>query len=95
MFGNRPCVRASLPYKISIGTVEPVVNRSREAPPTPPACEKTDARLSVSGVGTAEQLAQVREMGCDLAQGHVFAEAVPGVAAKELVMGGIWSPGRS
>jgi EAL domain-containing protein (putative c-di-GMP-specific phosphodiesterase class I) len=46
-------------------------------------------------VGTAEQLARVREMGCDLAQGHFFAEAVPSEAAKELVMQGIWSPGTS
>ena len=51
--------------------------------------------MVAEGVGTAEQLGRVREMGCDLAQGHFFAEAVPGVAAKELVMRGIWSPGRS
>jgi EAL domain-containing protein (putative c-di-GMP-specific phosphodiesterase class I) len=25
------------------------------------------------GVGTAEQLAKVRELGCDLAQGHLYA----------------------
>ncbi len=47
------------------------------------------------GVEVHRQLGRVREMGCDLAQGHFFAEAVPGGVAKELVMRGIWSPGRS
>ena len=52
-------------------------------------------RVVAEGVGTGEQLARVREMGCDLAQGHFFAEAVPSKAAKDLVMRGIWSPGTS
>ena len=49
-------------------------------------------RVVAEGVGNAEQLARVREMGCDLAQGHFFAEAVPSKAAKELVMRGVWRP---
>jgi EAL domain-containing protein (putative c-di-GMP-specific phosphodiesterase class I) len=34
-------------------------------------------RVVAEGVGTADQLAKVLELGCDLAQGHLYAEAVP------------------
>jgi EAL domain-containing protein (putative c-di-GMP-specific phosphodiesterase class I) len=51
--------------------------------------------MVAEGVETAEQLAKVRELGCDLAQGHLYAEAVPSEAAKEPVSRGIWSPGTS
>ncbi|WP_179958111.1 putative bifunctional diguanylate cyclase/phosphodiesterase [Chitinimonas arctica] len=37
------------------------------------------------GVETAEQLATMREMGCDFAQGYFFARPLPATAATELI----------
>ena len=36
------------------------------------------------GVERAEQLARLREMGCDLAQGYYFSKPLPGEAASAL-----------
>jgi hypothetical protein len=73
--------------------------RASEAPRVPRfpygLAEPAVVLVVAEGVGTAEQLAKVRELGCDLAQGHLYAEAVPSEAAKELVSRGIWSPGTS
>lgn len=40
-------------------------------------------RSFVSGLG--EQLVHLRELGCELAQGHFFWEPVPGEAASRLL----------
>ena len=37
------------------------------------------------GVETAEQLARLRELGCEIAQGNYFSEPLPGEEASELL----------
>lgn len=45
-------------------------------------------QVMAEGVETVEQLAQLRTLGCELAQGHLFAEAMPaGRAGRILVEG--------
>jgi diguanylate cyclase (GGDEF)-like protein len=44
-------------------------------------------RVVAEGVETAEQLARLREMGCDQAQGHYFWESLPGEETAALLAG--------
>ena len=48
-----------------------------------------DLLVVAEGVETAEQLAQLREMGCDLAQGHYISEPLPGNATDRLLLEGV------
>lgn len=48
-------------------------------------------KVVAEGVSTAEQATLLREMGCDLAQGHYFASPLTGEEASELLAG---HPGR-
>jgi EAL domain-containing protein (putative c-di-GMP-specific phosphodiesterase class I) len=43
----------------------------------------------VEGVETEEQLARLKEMGCEMAQGHYFARPLPGEALEELLREGV------
>jgi c-di-GMP phosphodiesterase len=40
------------------------------------------------GVEAEEQLAKLKEMGCDLVQGYYFAKPLPSKAIKELLANG-------
>jgi EAL domain-containing protein (putative c-di-GMP-specific phosphodiesterase class I) len=42
----------------------------------------------VEGVETEEQLAKLKEMGCEMAQGHYFAKPLPGEALEGLLQDG-------
>ncbi len=42
-------------------------------------------KVTAEGVETAGQLAELKELGCDLAQGFHFAEPLPGEAIPELL----------
>jgi diguanylate cyclase (GGDEF)-like protein/PAS domain S-box-containing protein len=46
-----------------------------------------DLKVIAEGVETQEQLLQLREMGCDLAQGFYFSEPVTGEAAEQRLVG--------
>ena len=41
--------------------------------------------MIAEGVETEVQLARMREIGCDFAQGYFFAKPLPGEAAEALV----------
>jgi len=43
-------------------------------------------QVVAEGVETAEQLARLREMGCDLVQGNYLAEPLPGADAKRFLL---------
>ncbi len=46
-----------------------------------------DLKVIAEGVETRGQLLQLRDMGCDLAQGYYFSEPVTGEAAEERLVG--------
>jgi diguanylate cyclase (GGDEF)-like protein len=46
-------------------------------------------RTIAEGVETEEQLALVRDLGCDGIQGYIFSDPVPGAEAKRLI-GAVW-----
>jgi EAL domain-containing protein (putative c-di-GMP-specific phosphodiesterase class I) len=46
-------------------------------------------RVTAEGIETAEQLAQVRALGCDLGQGYYFARPLPGEALVRLLEVGV------
>ena len=50
--------------------------------------------LVAEGVETAEQLAHIRALGCDAAQGFFFSRPVDGAAAGELIAEQPWLTGR-
>lgn len=43
-------------------------------------------KVVAEGVETPEQLARVRSLGCDLAQGHYFSEPLPAETAGGLLL---------
>ena len=45
-------------------------------------CADMDLICTVEGVETKEQLASLRQLGCDLIQGYLFAKPMPGDAVK-------------
>ena len=48
-------------------------------------------KVIVEGVESEDQLAKLKEMGCEMGQGHYFAEALPSEAAERLFeQGGSW-----
>jgi EAL domain-containing protein (putative c-di-GMP-specific phosphodiesterase class I) len=50
-----------------------------------------DLAVIVEGVETEEQLAQLKEMGCEMVQGHYFAKPLASAAAERLLVeGGSW-----
>jgi EAL domain-containing protein (putative c-di-GMP-specific phosphodiesterase class I) len=46
-------------------------------------------KVVAEGVETEEQLARLREMGCDLAQGYHFAKPLPSEDIEKLLVEGI------
>jgi diguanylate cyclase (GGDEF)-like protein/PAS domain S-box-containing protein len=46
-------------------------------------------KIVAEGVETADQRAKLKELGCDLAQGHYFAKPIPGEAAASLLEQGV------
>ena len=46
------------------------------------------------GVERAEQLARLREMGCDLAQGYYFWKPLPAEVASQVLSKAPWRNGR-
>jgi EAL domain-containing protein (putative c-di-GMP-specific phosphodiesterase class I) len=44
-----------------------------------------DLEVIAEGVETAGQLERLREMGCEMAQGHYFSRSLPGEAAVSLL----------
>jgi EAL domain-containing protein (putative c-di-GMP-specific phosphodiesterase class I) len=47
--------------------------------------------VTAEGVETAEQLAEVREIGCDYAQGYLISPPLPAEALRELLVSGpVW-----
>jgi EAL domain-containing protein (putative c-di-GMP-specific phosphodiesterase class I) len=42
-------------------------------------------KVVAEGAETAEQLAKLKELGCDLAQGYYFAEPLPSESAERLL----------
>jgi EAL domain-containing protein (putative c-di-GMP-specific phosphodiesterase class I) len=52
-----------------------------------------DMTVVAEGVETREQLDNLRELGCDLAQGYYFARPVPAAAVTELLRDGFAGSG--
>ncbi len=51
--------------------------------------KELDLNVTAEGIENAEQLARLRELGCELGQGHHFARPLPSDEATELLASGL------